>query len=442
MTSGRTAVMFDASGLTRVIGPPARIVDEVRRLSAAEGLTVRAAVAGTMSAAWLLAHASTPTTVVEPGQEAAVLAPLSLALLKTLPGPLPRGIGGRPRGHRPVSRHYRMAPGPGGTPGASGERNMDETLAMLATWGLVTLGDFAALPRADVRTRLGEPGVRLHQAACGEDDTPLVPADEPPAFLARMELDWPVEGLEPLSFALARVCESLSAELERADRGAVSLETRLRLVTRETHTRRLNLPAPMRDARVLRTLILLDLESHPPGAAIDVIELELGVTPGRIEQGSLLERTLPSPEDTATLLARLTALAGEARVGRPVLVNSHDERAVALAPFAVPRESESLLCKGPTDSRDVMLRRFRLPVVARVTVDRGAPVRIEPAARGMAGGRVVTSAGPWRSSGQWWSLEQAAWDRDEWDVEVDAGVCYRLARDRQTGRWEIEGTID
>jgi protein ImuB len=452
--------MFDASGLAGVIGPPPKIVDEVRRLAAAEGLVVRAAMAGTMSAAWLLAHASTPAVVIEPGAETAALAALPLSLLRTLPVSVgsswskPAAARRSGRVARPESRHYRLAPGPPRASVAVVEAGVDDTLAILARWGLSTLGDFARLPRADVRTRLGASGVRLHQAACGEDDTPLVPAGEQPAFSARVELDWPIDGLEPLSFVLARACESLSVRLEQADRGAVSLTTRLRLVTRETHVRTLDLPAPMRDARVLRTLILLDLESHPPGAAIDAIALELGVTPGRIEQGSLLDRTLPSPEETSTLLARLTALAGHARVGSPVLVDSYDDRAVAVSSFQVPADSrirrrgtaalqhgEAGEARNP-DSSCPILRRFRLPVVARVAVERGAPVRIEPAARGLAGGRVVSSAGPWRSSGQWWSLEHAGWDRDAWDVEIDAGICYRLARDRTTGRWEIEGTFD
>ncbi len=428
MACGRTAAMFDASGLARVLGPPPKIVEEVRRLAAADGLIVRAAMAGTMSAAWLLAHASTPVVVIEPGAEAAALAPLPLGLLKTLAA----SVGS--------SR-----------PGTEAARVSDDTLAILGRWGLSTLGDFARLPRADVRTRLGLPGVRLHQAACGEDDAPLVPAGDAPAFVARLELDWPIDGLEPLSFVLARACESLSDRLEQADRGAVSIATRLRLVTRETHERTLGLPAPMRDARVLRTLILLDLESHPPEAAIDALEIELGVTAGRIEQGSLLDRTLPSPEDISTLVARLTALAGESRVGSPALVDAHDERAVAVRPFRVPDGARSRQRHGVTsDQGNVgdaqtgcpVVRRFRLPVVARVVVERGMPVRIEPAARGMAGGRVVSSAGPWRSSGYWWSLEGAGWDRDEWDVEIDAGICYRLARHRTSGRWEVEGTID
>ena len=64
------------------------------------------------------------------------------------------------------------------------------------------------------------------------------------------------------------------------------------------HERTLNLPAPMRDSKVLRTLIVLDLESNPPHAGIDEVTIEVGVVPGRIVQGSLLDRALPSPEQT------------------------------------------------------------------------------------------------------------------------------------------------
>ncbi len=148
-----------------------------------------------------------------------------------------------------------------------------------------------------------------------------------------MTLEWPIDGLEPLAFVLARQCERLSSALERADRGAVAIHTTLTLVTRETHARQSDLPAPLRDARVLRTLIVLDLESHPPPAAIDVVEVRLDVTPGRILQGSLLTWAVPTPEDLSTLLARLGALMGETRVGAPVCLDTHDARQVALKPF-------------------------------------------------------------------------------------------------------------
>jgi len=58
----------------------------------------------------------------------------------------------------------------------------------------------------------------LHQAACGEDAAPFVPMDETPGFVDRLELEWPIDGLEPLAFVLARSCERLSMALQRADR--------------------------------------------------------------------------------------------------------------------------------------------------------------------------------------------------------------------------------
>ena len=152
----------------------------------------------------------------------------------------------------------------------------------------------------------------------------------------------------------------------------------------------------------------------------------------------------------------------EARVGAPALVDSHDERALAMRAFRPgtrpraqgPSESHTSNCElqtanflgpgawglGPARLSPA-LRRFRLPIAADVCVEHGAPVAVRPFARGLAGGRVLTSAGPFRSSGYWWALDRRGWDRDEWEVELPDGV-YRLARDRATGRWEIEGLID
>src|SRR5581483_9187052 len=189
-------------------------------------------------------------------------------------------------------------------------------------------------------------------------------------FVERLELEWPIEGLEPLSFVLARLCDGLSAALEQADRGAVAIATRLRLTNRTAHLRTLALPAPMRDSRVLRTLILLDLESHPPAAAIDIVEVEVDVMPGQIVQGSLLARALPAAGQIATLIARLRALMGESRVGVPALVDTYDDRAVAMGEFSPGPRPQA---QGPSDhAADVLgpeavglgplFRRLPLPI--------------------------------------------------------------------------------
>jgi protein ImuB len=421
------AVIFEASGLHRVLGTPHAMAASVGRLGADHGLTLRVAVAETMVTAWLVAHNRSGTTVVGPGETRTAISRLGLDTLHTLPA-----------SHltMPASRGASVPP-----VGDAARAAMTDLLAVLARWGLRTLGDLARLPRADVLARLGPLGMRLHQAACGEDTTAFVPIAEPPRFVERLELEWPIEGLEPLAFVLSRLLDGLSVALERADRGAVTLTTRLRLVTRRTHERVLHLPGPLRDARVLRTLIVLDLESHPPDAAIDIVEIDAGVTPGRILQGSLLTHARPTVEVLSTLLARLRALMGETRVGAPVVSETHDARAIAMQAFSGnpvgldaidPRRQET----GPG------VRRFRRPLAARVTTDRGTPVRVDPSSGHVPGGRIVMSAGPWRTSGDWWTHGRTGWDRDEWDIELATGVIYRIARDRRTGSWEIEGEVD
>ena len=140
------------------------------------------------------------------------------------------------------------------------------------------------MPAADLSARLGPAGIAHQRLARGIDPRPLIPDPGVRRFVASFELEWPIELLEPLSFVFARLLEPLAAALETADRGGVALRLHLRLTDRTTYARTLGLPAPMRDPRVLRTLLLLDLESHPPPAAVDVVTIEIDPAPGRIVQ--------------------------------------------------------------------------------------------------------------------------------------------------------------
>src|SRR5687768_11956848 len=226
-------------------------------------------------------------------------------------GPAPRRRGG-------AGRHYRLAPGPQIT--KSPDHQITKSIDRLHRWGLSTLGDLARLPASELAARLGEAGLILQRAATGQDERPLTPDAPAVSFMQSMTLEWPVDDLQPLAFIVARLCDALEQALARADRGAVTLTTMLRLVTKEAHARTLALPSPMRDARVLRTLVMLDLESHPPGAGVDEVIIDVDVAPGRILQTGLFEPALPAPETLSTLVAWLGAVVGAARVGAPVLV--------------------------------------------------------------------------------------------------------------------------
>src|SRR6185436_10428592 len=188
-------------------------------------------------------------------------------------------------------------------------------------WGIRSLGALVELSGPEIHERLGERGAYWQSLARGLDARPMVPWVDDVPFEAALELEWPIEGLEPLSFVLARLLEPLAERLERADRGAAVLYTSLRLTSRSVFTRTLQLPAPMRDPKTLRTLILLDLESHPPDAPIDIVRVFIEPTPAKVLQWTLLERAQPAVEQVSTLIARLAALMGESHVGSPAIVD-------------------------------------------------------------------------------------------------------------------------
>jgi protein ImuB len=420
-------VVIDVRGLDRLFGSPRAIGDELRREAADRGLQVHVAIASTQIAATMLAMSRPGVAVIAPGAESAEIASLPLDVLC-------RAALSGPRSDRDPER---------------------VALQMFKRWGLRTLGDLAALPADELSARLGRDGVRWQAIARGADRGPLVPDVEDERFESSLELEWPIEGLEPLSFVLTRLLEPLSLRLEQRDRGVAVLHVELRLVTagkeKVTHVRRLELPSPMREVKTLRTLALLDLEAHPPASAIDRVALAVDPTPGRVWQHTLFARPHPTPEQLSTLVARLGAAVGQDRIGVPVVVDSHRPGAFEMKPFAMEHGEKGRtgrmaehaeLPRSPHPACPALpaLRRCRQPVPARVAADAdGRPAKVTTDRRGFAGGSVLHAVGPWKTSGDWWA---DGWDRDEWDVALSDGGAYRVFLDRATDRWFIDAILD
>src|SRR3989442_533287 len=192
---GPTLVLLDLFGLGRVWPTPQALGQAI--LEAAQGRQIEAqvALAWSRATALVLARGRPGLTIVSPGKEAEALAPLPLALLDL------------------------------------------ERCELFARWGLRTIGDLARLPVAGLAERLGPEGPRLLGLARGEDDGLFVPPAAPVAFAMPLELDWPVDGLEPLSFLLARVLEPLCAGLPAPGPPAATLTVDLGLLDGSTHRR-------------------------------------------------------------------------------------------------------------------------------------------------------------------------------------------------------------
>jgi protein ImuB len=394
---GPSPVLLDLHGLGRVWPDPASLGEALLVSARARAVDPHVALASTRSAALVLVRVQPGLTIVPPGQEAALLAPLPLAALAL----------------------------------------DDERAELLQRWGLRSLGDLARLPARGLAERFGPDGPRLRRLARGEDETPLVPSPAQERFEVTLDLEWPVDGLEPLSFLLGRILEPLCTRLLARGRRATGMELQLLLVDGSTHRRALRPAAATAEPRTWRTLLLLDLEAHPPHDAIRGLCVRAEPTPARTTQFSLLDPALPSPERLAETLGRLHEWTSAGKGGAASLLDTHRPGAFLLGSFSPgPLERRRGVVASPGPAPHLALRPFRPPLPAAVTLDSGAPRFVEaPGVRGA----VLDRAGPWRASGDWWDV---AWSREEWDVALAGGGLYRIYRDRLREQWFVEGELD
>jgi protein ImuB len=208
-------------------------------------------------------------------------------------------------------------------------------LETLELWGIRCFRELAALPEAGVSERLGLEGVRLQKLARGENDRPLLLAKPAPSFEKSIELDDPIDLLEPLSFILARLLNQLCANLQAHGLAVDSFQLRLKLEDKTEHERSIRLPFPMRDSRIFLKLLLLDIESHPPRLAIVAVSITCEPAKPRSIQNGLFQPLAPEPEKLELTLARLTRLVGESNVGSPELVDTHRPGAFRIKRFVM-----------------------------------------------------------------------------------------------------------
>jgi protein ImuB len=389
----------DTAGLERLVGDARAVAERLVRQVGAVGLRPRVGVAASRTAARLAAQAGPRITIVPTGEERAFLAAVPLGSLD-----FPTDLA-----------------------------------ATFARWGLRTLGELATLPRRSLGDRLGAAGLRAHDLALGLDRDPFHVHVPEPYWEEAQGLEWEIATLDALAVVLERALERLCARLDVVHVAADALDLELLLASGGAHQRVIALAYPTRDVRLMLTLIRLDLEAHPPAAAVVGVTVRVRPAVAQPSPAGLWQPPAPAHRDLAALLTRLTALVGAANLGTPSPADSHRPDAFTLRPFAASTAADPVARHagdGEPEPR-MVLRRAEPPTAVDVETDGARP-------RSVRGGgvtvRVLACAGPWRTSGEWWDTR--AWARDEWDVLLtDTRLC-RLVHDHLTKRWSLAGVYD
>ena len=411
-------VVLDIAGCEKLFGSPEKIAHDLQRVASDVGLETNVAVAGNPLAAVSAAQGFSGITVIPAGEEGLQLGRLSLEAL----------------------------------------RIPFEFVETLCRWGIRTCADFAALPEVAIVERLGQEGLRWWRLAQGADDQPLIAKDFPSNFEEHMDLDSPVELLEPLLFVLNRLLEQLCARLQMHILSIGEIQVTLSLERSDSrrkepvlHIRTLRLPVPTRDSKLLLKLLQLDLEAHPPSLPVTAVGMLTVPLKARSRQLGLFLPLSPDPERLEVTLARIQSTIGEGRVGAPVLLDTHSPESFRQDRFVLPEMKERRLSSEKRAT--TAMRIYRPPLPATVESQKGKPAFLicEGVRR-----QILAFAGPWKTNGGWWS--ESAWAREEWDVEVrtlrprirtegsrdaqEETALYRVYKDLRRKRWFVEGVYD
>jgi protein ImuB len=424
------SLLLDIANSERLLGSARQIAEALRREMQRLGYEAGIAVSSHAYAAVLAAGGCDGITILASGGEAEALAPLPLTVLA-----------------------------------------LDAAQAqILAAWGVRTVGQLAALPLQPLIARLGQDGHRLHRMARGAYDHLLVPEQEAAdaELVERVELDTPVELLEPLLFLLSRALEQLTLRARERALAIAAVETCLvledaadsedrseswsepisHLLTaadvghRSEHRRTVRPALPEQDYHTLLKLVQLDLELHPPPSGIVGFTMRARPAPAPKVQQGLFAAQAPEAGRLEVLLARLRKLMGEGRVGAPELLDSHAPEGFRVNPFAAATEEATQAGSQRTRTTSA-LRMLRPPLAVRIGMNGAAPANLLLEGKRFA---VETCSGPWRTSGAWWT--HPAWCREEWDVVVkdearnEGHRCLRLAHEPGGDGWYVLGMYD
>lgn len=382
-------VLFETSGLEKLIGPPASIVESIAETLADAGLRGNIAVAGNAASAMIQARSRTGATVVTD---------VKLDQL-------------------PVERF-----------------GIDrETFEIFGALGLASARDLKRIPEHQLIARYGPEFRNVLDLINGRGKHVLTPNLRDDSVDWSYRLDFPVLDFEQLIFILRHGLERVFEETNSYGFRTECLEIALGLEGGGRRDYEIKVSFPTLDIKFWSKIIGLRIDSDPPPEGIVSIGLRSHFVRPRTAQKSLFATTSLEPESLLLTVTKIKRLIGDDNAGVPVVLDQRLSRAFALASDKLPAGIEP---KTECEVRPhIHLGYFDPPLAADVVVNRKRLMFVRTA---RFSGKVVQYGGVWTESAQWWN--ESNWKTEEWDVELENGGIYRLAR---VGRdWFVTGEYD
>ncbi|MFI5457193.1 MAG: Y-family DNA polymerase [Isosphaerales bacterium] len=396
------SLLSEVIGCTHLWDGEERFLQAVRGYWRGRGYQIHVSLAGTVGAAWALAHTAT-ISLVPAGNEEEALSDLPMAALRLPPAALER----------------------------------------LEALGLTTIGEVLRLPRETLASRFGVIlPQRLDQALGLLPETFVCERLKEPLSAAR-EWEVPIDDRFAVVLVSRQMLRELLSMADRHGMGLHELEGEIRTETGPVKIE-IRLVEPTRDDQHLAQLAELELERRTwTGGVVAVRWAALRL--GRLEQAqrcwfgdgfeSKTSRALN------TLVDRLSSrLEARAVLRAEVLSDSQPEHVVRLVPWTndpTLKTDRFTLPAEQSRGRPFRLLGIPQPIEVSSIVPDGPPYRMVWQRQDCL---VVRSWGPERIATGWWRAQDI--ERDYYRAEWEDGTQVWVYRDQRNGRWYLHGFFD
>lgn len=379
-------VLFDVSGLERLMGDADRIAQKIDRSLRKNRITAKFAVAESADTAILLAR--------------------------------------RDEAHTQVDQFSQLP---------LHDLQIDnDTLNIFSDLGIHKVEDLRRVPADDLINRYGRKFRETIDVIEQKGGRILTPNVKESSLTWTYDLDSPVENFEQLVFIVNHGLDKLFAQISYSALSTEQLDISLGLRKKEVKIYEIKTSFPTLEKAFWLKLVNLRIALDPPEAEIVSVRIVSHFTKPRPNQRGLYSVSRPEPESLLLTINKLKKLVGEGNVGLPILLNQRLPEPFDIDPEQLPQGREKLEVKSETLTAAFYYFRPTIPV--GVTVENK---RLFSITTPHFSGRVKKYSGVWKKNSHWWNRP---WSKREWDIEVEDGGVYRLCRDND--EWSLIGEYD
>ncbi|MEO7672501.1 MAG: hypothetical protein ABIU09_00310 [Pyrinomonadaceae bacterium] len=307
-----------------------------------------------------------------------------------------------------------------------------DTLNVLSELGIKNVGQILDIPHDELIGRYGRRFQEVIDVIEQKGSSLLTPNVKENHVSWAYQLDFPVEDFEQLIFLLNHGLDKLFAQVGHHGFSTEHLDISFQLSNRTAKAYEIKMSFPTLDKAFWLKLSNLRISLDPPESEIMSVSVVSHFTKPRPSQRGLYAVSRPEPESLLLTVNKLKKLVGEDNVGVPVLLDQRLAEAFDLDAEKLPQGKERL--ESHIESSIIAFSYFHPPLRAEVLVRDSRLIFIRT---DHFSAHVTEYSGVWKTNSRWWDK---SWKTQEWDVEVEDNGVYRLCK---VGKeWFLAGEYD